>query len=47
MGINEDAPAWRRLADGALLFHARGEDTADECLWPGQEGALLVALGSH
>jgi hypothetical protein len=32
IGINEDASAWRRLADGAIIIHARGEDTADEGL---------------
>jgi hypothetical protein len=47
MGSSEDAPAWRKLGDGALIIHARGEDTADEYLWPGRVCALLLALGSH
>jgi hypothetical protein len=30
MDINEDERAWSRLGDGAIMFPARGEDTADE-----------------
>ncbi len=35
MGIDEDERAWSRLADGALIFHARAEGTADEGPWLG------------
>ncbi len=36
MGISQDERAWSRLADGALIRRARGEDTADEGLEPGR-----------
>jgi len=35
MDIDEDERTWSRLGDGAIMFHACREDTADEGLWPG------------
>ena len=45
MDINEDERAWSRLDDRAIIFHARGEDMADESLWPGRVQLVTDGVG--